>query len=235
MNILIITKRELWHLFLSPGTYFTGAIFLFCTGLSFFFTVALNDGGTFAWFFYSVAVILLFVIPFLTMPLFSAEAHSGALEILLAAPVRPWEVVAGKFLAALFTFIMWLVPTLTYLLLLAGFYNPHGPTMVSGYLGTVLLGAMLISIGGLASVLFARKFVAVILTIAFSLFLWLAGSTGVNPASIVSRIFSYASIQEHFAHFVLGLITANNLIYFLTATIGFLFVTTRILETRKGR
>jgi len=234
MNTFVITRRELSRFFISPLTYFVGAIFLFCTGLIFFFTVALHNIAALAWVFYIAAMVLLFVTPLLTMHLLSTEAQSGTLEILLTTPVHAWEVITGKFLATFLMFITMLVPSLVYLLLLVFYGNPDIPVILSGYLGLIFLGAVLISIGVLASALSSRQMGAVAVAVVLSLLFWGMGRLGTVTGDPVGYIFTYLSVQKHFTDFIHGLVTTNNIVYFFSAISGILFMATRILEARRG-
>ncbi len=236
MKTWIITKRELAALFVSPLAYVVGAAFLFITGLFFFFTVALAGLASLAEVLNVIGVVLLFVAPILTMRLLAEEARSGTLELLLTSPIRDGEVVLGKFLAVFIFLLALLLPTLYYLFWLTHLGNPDIPVTLSGYLGVILLGAMLLSCGLLTSAMTANQMIAAVLAVAFSLFFWLAGALGAALGEgPLGDIFTYLSVQEHFTDFLLGLITTNNIVYFLSVTAAALFLTTRILEVRRWR
>jgi ABC-2 type transport system permease protein len=235
MNTFVIAKREAAAFFTSPTAYIVGAAFLFITGLFFFLTVAGDGVATLAQVFFTTGVILLFVAPILTMRLLAEEARSGTLELLMTAPVRDWEVVLGKFLAAWLFFILMLLPTLYYLFLLAQYGNPDLSVTLSGYLGVILLGGMLLSLGVLTSALTANQIVAAMLGVVFSLLFWLSGVLGGTLGGAAGGFFTHLSMQAHFSDFVFGLITSANIIYFLSVTAGALFLATRALEARRWR
>jgi ABC-2 type transport system permease protein len=235
VNTFVIAKREITAFFVSPIAYVVGAAFLFLTGLFFVFTVVFGGVATLTDVFQVTSIILLFIAPVLTMRLLSEEARSGTLELLLTAPVRDWEVVLGKFLAAFLFFVAMLVPTLYYLFLLTRYGNPDLPVTFSGYLGIILLGAMLISFGMLTSAMSANQIVAAVLGIALSVTFWLAGGLANTFPGPFGHLFEYLSIQEHFFDFVLGLITSTNIIYFLSVIAVSLFLATRVLEVRRWR
>ncbi len=235
MNIWIIAKRELAAFFVSPIAYVVGAAFLFITGLFFYFTVALDRIATLAQVFTVIAVMLLFIAPILTMRLLSEEARLGTLELLLTSPVRDWEVVVGKFLAAFLFFLAILTPTLYYLFLLSYYGLPDVPVTLSGYLGIVLLGAMLLSFGVLTSAMSANQIIAAVLGVALSLAFWIVGGLGVALEGPLGDLFTYLAIQEHFSDFVFGLISTTNIVYFLSVSAGALFLATRVVEIRRWR
>lgn len=233
MNSLIIARRELTAFFVSPIAYIVGAVFLFITGLFFYFTVAIDSLATLSQVFTIIAVVLLFVAPMLTMRLLSEEARSGTLELLLTAPVRDWEVVLGKFLAAFLFLLAMLLPTLYHLFLLTRYGSPDIPVTMSGYLGVILLGAMLLGVGLLASAMSVNQVIAAIVGVAVSLALWLVGGLGLTIDGWFGAILKYLAIQEHFADFLVGLITTANIVYFLSVTVAALFLATRVLEIRR--
>lgn len=235
MNTFVIAKRELSALFVSPVAYVVGAAFLFITGLFFVMTLAIDNVATLNRVFLVISVILLFLAPLLTMRLLAEEARSGTLELLLTAPVRDWEVVLGKFLAVFTFFVALLVPTLYYLFLLTRFDSPDIPVTLSGYLGLILLGAMLIGLGVLTSAISTNQIVAAGLGIILSVAFWMIGGMAYFFPGLAGNLLKYVSIQEHLFDFMLGLISASNIIYFLTITAAALFLATRILEMKRWR
>jgi ABC-2 type transport system permease protein len=235
MNTWVIAKRELAAFFVSPIAYVVGAAFLFITGLFFYFTVAIDQVATLSQVFSVIGVMLLFIGPILTMRLLSEEAKSGTLELLLTSPVRDWEVVVGKFVAAFLFFLAMLVPTLYYLFLLTRFGNPDLLVTLSGYLGVILLGAMLLSFGTLTSAMSANQIIAAVLGVALSLTFWMIGGLGIIFEGPLGGFFSYLAIQEHFGEFVIGLISTTNIVYFFSVTAAALFLATRVIEIRRWR
>lgn len=235
MNALVIAKRELAAFFSSPIAYVVGAAFLFITGLFFYFTVAFDSVATLTQVFSVIAVILLFVAPVLTMRLLAEEARSGTLELLLTAPVRDWEVVIGKFVAAFLFFLAMVAPTLYYLYLLSQYGLPDIPVTFAGYAGIVLLGAMLLSLGLLTSAMSANQIIAAVLGIALALAFWLVGGVGSSVEGPVGNLLTYLGIQNHLADFLSGLVSTSNIVYFLSVTAAALFLATRVLEIRRWR
>ena len=230
MNTFVIAKRELGAFFVSPIAYLVGAAFLFVTGLFFVFTVIVGSTATLLQVFNVISVILLFVAPILTMRLLAEEARSGTLELLMTAPVRDWEVVLGKFLAAFLFLIAMLIPTLYYLILLALYGNPDIPVTLSGYLGVLLIG-----FGLLTSAMTVNQIVAAVLGIALSITFWLAGGLTNIFQGPLGDLFAHLSMQEHLRDFTLGLISLSSFTYFLSGTAAALFLAVRVLEVRRWR
>ena len=235
MNTFVIAKRELGAFFVSPMAYIVGAAFLFITGLYFVMMLAVDNVATLNQVFLVISIVLLFLAPLLTMRLLAEEARSGTLELLLAAPVRDWEVVLGKFLAVFTFFVALLIPTLYFLFLLTRFDSPDIPVTLSGYWGIILLGAMLISLGVLTSTISTNQIMAAGLGIMLSVAFWLIGGLAYFFPGFAGNLLKYLSIQEHLFDFMLGLISSTNIIYFFSITAAALFLAIRILEIRRWR
>jgi len=235
MNTLTIAKRELAAFFVSPIAYLVGAAFLFITALFFVFTVTIGNTATLLQVFNVISVLLLFIAPILTMRLLAEEARMGTLELLMTAPVRDWEVVLGKFLAALLFLLAMLLPTLYYLFLLNIYGSPDITVTFAGYLGIILFGAMLIGIGMLTSAVSINQIVAAILGIALSITFWLAGGLATTLGGPLGSLLEYISLQDHLRDFTLGLIRVSSMVYFLSGTAIALFLAVRVLEIRRWR
>jgi ABC-2 type transport system permease protein len=132
-------------------------------------------------------------------------------------------------------FVALLIPTLYYLFLLTRFDTPDIPVTLSGYLGIILLGGMLISLGILTSTLSNNQIMAAGLGILLSVGLWLIGGLAYFVPGFTGELLKYLSIQEHLFDFMLGLISSTNIIYFLSITTAALFLAIRILEIRRWR
>lgn len=232
---ITIARRELGAFFVSPIAYMVAAAFLAVSGYLFSVILVTSRQATMSSVFDNVTVILLFMAPLLTMRLLADEQSRGTLELLLTAPVRDWEVVLGKFLAALALFGAMLLCTLVYPLILrfvGG--NPDPGPIASGYLGLVLLAAAMLAIGTLTSSLTENQIVAAVLAFAILLLLWLIDAAG-NVATGAAAVLSFLSLPGHYGDFARGAINLQDVIYYLSVTAGALFMATRALETRRYR
>jgi ABC-2 type transport system permease protein len=231
-----VAWKEIQVYFSSPTAYIVGLIFLALTG--FFFTRDLGNPfpeATLSPFFQGSTIILILMAPTLTMRLFSEEQKLGTIELLLTSPVRDWEVVLGKYLASL-TFLLAMVAlTLFYTLLLFVFASPDPGPIYAGYLGLLLYGAGALAIGLLTSSLTSNQIVAAVVATGILLILYFAdfaaGAVS-GPASTIIREFG---MKSHFDDFERGVIDTKHIIYFVSLTAFFLFLTSRALETRRWR
>src|SRR5512142_2362011 len=141
-NVWTITSRELKALFVSPIAYVVSALFLVAMGYLFSLILINSQDASLRGTFSNMVFILLLLAPALTMKLLADEQRMGTIELLLTAPVRDWQVVVGKFLGSLVLFaVMFLGPTLYYVLILKVFGSPDYGPILRGYGGITVVGA----------------------------------------------------------------------------------------------
>ena len=252
MKVWPIFKKELRLYFASPVAYVVLTIFLLIAGYFFysifaFFTLAsmqsamnpqmgrdLNvTDGVMRPLFSNVSVILLLLMPIITMRLFSEERKTGTIELLLTYPVRDGAVLAGTYLAALALYAVMLALTLLYPGLVAYFARLELGPLATGYLGLLLMGAMFLAIGVLASSLTENQIVAAICTFGVLLIFWVIGWSAENAGGSFGRVLSHLSILEHFDSFAKGAIDTRDVIYYLDFTALALFLSLLSLQARR--
>lgn len=238
-NALIIARREIDAYFVSPIAYVMIAAYLVVMGILFSLIVAGQPGAeaSLRFVFGNVfsALILVIVGPLLTMRLLAEEQRSHTIELLLTAPVRDAEVVVGKYLASLVVFLAMLAPTLVYPALIARFGNPDRALFLTTYCGLILLGMAILALGVFTSSLTENQVVAAFaglgLTLVFTFSEFFAGVVGAP----LSGLFSYLGLFAHFFDFLRGVIDTRDIIYYLSVTVGALFLATQVLATRRWR
>mgnify|MGYP001103619741 CR=1 FL=1 len=234
-NIWTIGRREVGAYFVSPIAYVVTAAFLFIMGILFERILFYSRQATLRYLFQNLGFLLIFVAPLLSMRLLAEEQRSGTLELLLTSPVRDWEVVLGKFVAALALFAVMLALTLLYLLILLIFGNPDMGPILSGYLGVLLMGGSMLAMGVFASSLSENQIVAGVVGIVMLLFLWLTGALAEAFGPPISTFLSNLSLAAHFPDFVKGVIDTKDVVYYLSVTAAGLFLATRSLEARRWK
>lgn len=233
---LAVAWKEIQTYFTSPMGYIVGLVYLGITG--FFFGLSLSplpaeasvDG-----YIVPSSFILTLLAPAMTMRLMAEEQKLGTIELLMTAPVRDWEVVLGKFAASLVFFVVTLALTLYYVLLLYAFGNPDSGPIWSSYLGLILYGGTALSIGLLASSLTNNQIVALVVGFGVLLFLAVIGQAATLVDGVVSTIISQVDLTTHLDDFSRGIVDTSNIIYYISVTAIFLFLTVRSLETRRWR
>ncbi len=235
-NVPTMAQRELGAYFLSPIAYAVLAMFLFSSGLAFGLGT-FTDGGEASLrtlFEFWVILILVFVLPMLTMRLVSDELRVGTIETLMTAPITEIEVVLGKFLGALVFYLILLAAILIYPLLLQFYGHVDAKLLVCNYLGLLLVGALYIAVGLFFSSCTKHQVIAVLLSFALLALMTFASHALAQKFEGWPRVFlQQISIRSHFNDFVRGMLDLNHVIFFLTTTAFFLFVTVKRLEMRR--
>jgi ABC-2 type transport system permease protein len=250
-TILTTIKKELVSYFFSPVAYVIAVLYYFWRGLEVSQIIARaahefwdKDDLTSQYMFTNSSNwMILLVPPILTMRCFAEEKRSGSLEVLMSAPVRDFEIVLGKWLAALLFFaILWL-PTLPLLwILTTGNYLAQdlafGPVL-SGYLGLFLLGSMLLAVGLFTSSFTDNQLLASLCAIIFNYaliqlpFLW---QVGPDSSYFMRMLHEQINVIGHLGNwFGRGLIDSSQVMFYLGGTLFFLFLTVMTLGSRKWR
>ena len=245
-TLLALTARELKAFWYSPIAYVVGALFLFLQGLVFWLLIlALNDprsdpswsmaqvffGGTF---FYWFSVLL--IAPVLTMRTFSEEKRTGTIELLLSAPVTDGQVVLAKFLGAWITYVaLWMFTIVFFFMLRTLTPFDWGPVF-TGYVGTWLLGSVLMAVGVLASSLTRNQVIAAVLSFVTILLLFSVGVLDVfirDPHT--SEIIQYLSLIDQVRDFSKGILDTRPMVFYLTLSAGCVFLTGRVIANPRWR
>jgi ABC-2 type transport system permease protein len=249
-----LVAKELRSYFVSPIVYVVGAVFLLIVGLLAYIYIVftgvqaiqlmqvqgqaqinLND-LVFRNLFSSIRFVLLIVLPILTMRLFSEEKKLRTFEFLMTSPIGLNEIVAGKFVSVFVLFLGLLGLTGLVPLTLALFSDFDWYPVLTGYLGLVLLGALFLSVGVLASALTENQIVAAFVSFGLLLFLWLlAGVGSLLGDTTAGQVISYVSFMEHYDHLVRGLVDTRDLVYFVSALILMLFLTHRVVDSTRWK
>ena len=235
-NTLAIGWRETKAYFMTPTAYVVGAMFLVLTGIFFVFEVTstfpeATVRGLVEW----ASFFMIFLSPMLTMRLLAEEQKLGTLELLLTAPVRDWEVVLGKYLAALLTMVVMVLLTLYYVVLLYWFGDPDTGPVLSAYLGLVLYGAAALAVGLLASSLSGNQIVSAVIGTAVLLTLSFLESVADLVSGVGEDVLNGLSMDSHLVDFNRGVVDSSNVVYYVSIAAVFLFVTVRLIETRRWR
>ncbi|HUN82143.1 MAG TPA: ABC transporter permease subunit [Phycisphaerae bacterium] len=236
-NVLALTQRELMSTFFSPVAYIVAAIFLLATGYL-FMTQTLIEGAeaTTRMLLDSMAWVLVFAIPLLTMRALAEEFSSGTIEALMTAPVTDVEVVLGKFFGVLVFYVALVFTTLVYVALLLNFGGGDVRAIAYGYFGLLLLGSLYVAVGVFASSLTKHQLLAALLGMGFlSVFTLLVDAFAGWKGGTWRTVLSYINIFYHFQDFSKGIMDTKSILFFLSGTVFFLFVAVKTLESRRWR
>lgn len=249
-HIWTITKRELGGYFMSPVAYVFIVIFLLLNGFFTFMLGHMIEAGeaTLMRFFMWHPWIYMVFAPAVAMRLWSEERRLGTMELLLTMPITPWQAIVGKFLASwIFLFISLalsfpVVWTVCYL------GNPDMGTIFAGYLGSFLMAGGFLAVTSATSAITRSQVVSLIISVVACFFLiligwepvtkfllpWLASWLPYAAANNITNFIAGFSVMPAFMDFQRGLISSDNLVFFL-CLMGFpLFLTGVIIRNLRA-
>ena len=237
-NILTIFRRELGAYYTSPIGYIFMIVFLLLSvGLyiTTFFTFPMADMRGY---FTNLPVLLCVFIPAVTMRAWAEERKENTWEMLLTFPMRGGELVLGKFLATLVFFAFTLAATITIPVMLAWLGEPDLGTIVSGYVGTLLLGAFFLAIGIFFSGFFRDQIIAFVVTLLACFLVFLLGTQFIASYmddavdGLGSTLSQLVGMIDHYTAFTRGVIEAADILYFVAWTTLFLVLNVYFLGGR---
>jgi ABC-2 type transport system permease protein len=236
-NIWVLTKKELAIYFYSPLAYVIITAFLLLSGYFFYqFVAGIADATALRYVLEFIGFISLIISPMITMRLLAEEKKSGTLELLMTAPITETQVVVSKYISSLLFFIALIMPTVAYVILLIFWGKPDLGAIICGYLGLICLAGVFLSIGLFVSSFTSNQIVAVIITFVILLIGWVIGWAGeFFREQWWKDIFKYIGFFEHFDAFRKGLIDSRDFLYCFSLIIFFLFLTVRIVESRRWK
>lgn len=243
-----IYKKEMRSYFANPIGYVFAGIFLLFSSLICCYTTLLSRSYDTSTYFTIMIFAFVILIPLLTMRLFAEERKMRTEQLLLTAPVTLTGMVLGKFFAAFSLFLGCLLTSCINLIPLYAVaaaergndsYNtthigPVTAEIVGCLIGLILIGAAFIAIGTLISALTENQLAASILTMAVILVLIGIGLFGtLVDVYWVRMALAWISVLGRFSNFSNGIFDLSALIYFVSLTFVFLFLTVRVYEKRR--
>lgn len=228
-----ILKKEFSDYFVSPIAYIVIAIFLVVTGWFFFSTFFLYNQATMRNFFMLLPIVFSFVIPAVTMRLFSEEIHRGSYELLLTLPVTYSDVIIGKFLAGVAMAAAMLIPTIVYPVSVSFLGNLDWGPVIGGYIGALFLGGAYSAIGLFASSLTRNQIIAFILGAAICVFLTLINQMLFFIPGSVLNVIQYIGAGYHFENISKGIIDSRDILYFISVIFISLYATYLSLQHKE--
>jgi ABC-2 type transport system permease protein len=237
-----VFRRELRSYFVTPVAYVFIVIFLILSGAFTFYLGNFYERGQadLQPFFTFHPWLYLFLVPAVSMRLWSEERKSGTIELLLTLPLTMWQAVVGKFLAAwafiaialVLTFPVWI--TVNYL------GDPDNGVILAGYVGSLLMAGAFLAIGSCLSAATRNQVVAFILTVVLCFLLLLAGFPMVldffrswAPQGIVDAI-AGLSFLTHFASIGKGVLDLRDIIYFVLMIGVWLYASAVVIDLKKA-
>lgn len=237
-----VFRRELGSYFATPVAYVFIVIFLLLAGSTTFYLGGFYERGQadLQPFFGFHPWLYLFLVPAVSMRLWSEERKSGTIELLLTLPITVWQAVLGKFLAAwafiaialMLTFPMWI--TVNYL------GSPDNGVIAASYIGSLLMAGAFLAVGSCLSAVSRNQVVAFILTVAACFVLLLAGfplvlnAAGVLfPQGLVDAI-AQLSFLTHFSAIARGVLDLRDVLFFVLSIAFWLYACVVVIELKRA-
>ncbi len=258
-SLYAVYRKEMGHYFVSPIAYIVVGVFLVLSGyfFSLFLAEAIREaferglegmqyGGGLGFdvpglvlraFFGVLGTMLLFLMPMLTMGVYSEEQKRGTMELLMTSPVTDAQIVLGKYLASLSLFAIMLLPTIAYQIFMLLHTEPSPPwrVLLAGYVGLLLLGGALLAVGSFLSSLTENQLIAAVLTFSVFLLLWVIDFGGRGTGTTGGAILQYLSVIRHYDDFTRGVVDTSSLVFYGSFILLGIFLTIRSLDSMRWR
>lgn len=230
-----IFKRELKSYFTSPIGYAVLAMIFFLAGDAFHMIMYYGVAELSYVFSNMLTLVLLLVLPILTMRLLSDDKRQKTDQALLTAPVSLSGIVVGKYLAAMLLFTIGISITLVFAIVLgAAGAQVNWLQTIGNYLGLLMLGGMVITVGLLISSFTENQFIAALGTFLASYSLLMIDSiSSMTSNKVIVSIVGFFSVNARYNNFTSGVIQYDDIVFFLSMQALFLFLTVRIMDRKR--
>jgi ABC-2 type transport system permease protein len=242
--MLSLLKKEINQFFTTIIGYFVIVIFLLATGLTLWFfssqyNITENGYATLEAYFTLSPWIFLFLVPAITMRMFSEEIRMGTLELLLTRPLSEMQIILAKYFASVILVLASLIPTFIYFISVYFLGNPVGNIDIGGtwgsFIGLFFLASIYAAAGIFSSSLTGNQVVALIIAVIISLLLFTGFDLLSSIPAFSNHEHSIASlgINEHYKSMSRGVVDSGDVVYFLGVAAIFVLLTRTVLQSRK--
>ena len=228
-----VFKREFKAYFSSPVGFIFLTVFFFFWGL--YFSLYYSSGSPrIQDLVMQMSPVAIFVLPVITMRLFSEERRQKTDQVLLTSPVSLYSIVLGKFLAAMALYAIGFAPVIVFQIIVISYVSVNLLVSLYALIGMLLLGAVMIAIGMFISSLTESTVVSAILTWVVTLFVltisWIASAIPIKFLSDAILKLDFVSAVQSFGNTIFSV---KDIIYFLSIVAAFLFLSVRSLEKKR--
>ena len=229
-----IMKRELSSYFTSIIGYVVLAIFYFFGGFYFYANCLHGNSSNINYVFNALFVVVIFIVPIITMRLLSEEKRQKTDQLLLTAPVNLTSIALGKYFAAVILFLLCIAVSVLFVITVAAFTAPDWLVFFSNFLGLLLLGSALISIGLFLSSITESQIIAAVCGFAVGVFVAIMDSvSSLFNIELLSKFIKSISFTNHYNNFTMGIIDLKDIVFFISVSVLFVFLTVRVLEKKR--
>lgn len=241
--MLSILKKEITSYLSSMVAYVTIGVFLLVLGLLLWVypdTSVLDYGyAALDGLFNTASYLFMFLIPAITMRSLAEERKEGTFELLLTRPLTDWQIVTGKYLAAVIIILFALIPTLIYYYSVYTLGAPQGNIdtggVIGSYIGLFLLGSAFAAIGLFASAVSKNQIVAFIIAVFLCFFFYSGFDSLSNILSLQGLNIQDLGINEHYQSISRGVLDTRDLTYFIVLTGLFIGLTLFVLLKQRQK
>lgn len=231
-NVFFIAKKEFSSFFKAPTAYLVFVLMIVIFNIFFFLIIDQNREASLRDVFVVMDFMLIFLIPIITMRLFSEENQTGTIEFLMTAPLSNTAIVLGKYIGVLILFSILISITFLYYGVIEYFANPDGMSIVLGYFGIWLEGALFLSIGLMASSWTRNQIIAAMISFALIFMLYFFASASSYFSGSSETVIQNISSLTHFESLVSGVIRLSDITYYISGIVVCLVLTRLSIEKR---
>lgn len=231
-TVAAVAGRDLRATFSTPFGFGLASGYLVLAGVLLVIALRAGEARLDGWF-APLFVVTALLCALLTMRSFAEEERSGSLELLLAAPVRPLQIVLGKLLGALGVLLVVVAATLSAPIVVAVLGEPDLGPILTGYLGLALLCVAAASLGLVASAASSSQLAAASASSGALLGSWFAASVASALPGPLGSLLGYLSPSRHVSGFLRGTIAVSDVVYFTSFALAAVAIATVVLRARR--
>lgn len=231
-----VYKRELKSYFYSPLAYVLTAVYIFLLSFKFMGPIMQANGPAqmlFGGLVYNLCIMLAFMIPILTMRVLADEKRNGTEVLLMTSPNSVPSIVLGKFFAAFTVYLLMIAVTAMYPIITAISGELNVPSMITSYIGYILVGALFVSFGVFASSLTENQIVSAVIGALGLFFIWVIDYFSEGLKGIALDLATWISFYNRFGQFVQGQICLKDFVFFFSLIGVFLALAMIIVEKKR--
>ncbi len=231
-KIVFIAKKELMSYFKSPVAYILLILTISILNVFFFMIIDQNREVSLRDVFHVMEFMFIFIVPLMTMKMFSEEKATGTMEFLMTSPLTNTAIVLGKYIGVLAFFSVLISMTFVYYGIIEYFGNPDRMTISTGYLGVWLEGAFFIAIGMMASSWTQNQIIAAMVSYALLFSQYFAIGFAKYFSGPTEIFIQQLSSMNHLENFAIGIITVGDITYYVSGILFCIVLTRLSIENR---
>ena len=183
-----------------------------------------------------INLILIFAIAAITMKLFAEERKTRTIDLLLTSPITSFQIIMGKYIAGFCIAILLVLMGYLYPAMSLFFVKMDVGLLMSSFLGLVLLASTYVAIGLFASTFSGSLVLSMVMAVSINLFLWiLSEGTIYSESTWMVKVLDHLSVGENLFTMVRGSISLSAMVYFLSLTLLFVFLSQKVIDSIRWR